>query len=202
MQHVRSFPRVKKEKKASNMKRLNLRYNRVISSEGCDKDMSNILETVWKIMEENNWIGACHATTSIIYILLSEFGYKPKIYIGELTLPNSFNKFDHSWVEVDGKVIDLAIALPLNPASSQEPVIMGKEAFSNKIPKMIYKSSSHPPKLDAQAQKVKEMPIYTYLEEAPGQIYGFFNQVLQDIIPTLSHENIKEKYSNVYRKVK
>lgn len=184
------------------MKKLNLGYNRIILSEGCDRNMAKALESVWTVMEGSNWLGACHATTSIIYILLAELGYEPEIYIGELILPGSFHKFDHSWIEVNGKVIDLAIALPLNQVGRQEPVVMGREVISSKVPNMKYKSQNFPPNFDYQAQKVKDVSIYKYLEEAPEQIYEYFNKILQDVIPNLSKDDIKEKYSDTYRQVK
>ncbi|MCG8710428.1 acetyltransferase [Brenneria sp. 4F2] len=57
--------------------------------------------------------GACHDTSAIFYILSSELGFDPKLYIGEVRYPLSGAYFDHSWVEIDGNIYDAAIAYPL-----------------------------------------------------------------------------------------
>lgn len=57
--------------------------------------------------------GACHDTSAIFYILSSELGFDPKLYIGEVREPFSGAYFDHSWVEIDGNIYDAAIAYPL-----------------------------------------------------------------------------------------
>ena len=45
-----------------------------------------------------------------------EIGLSPKLYIGEENISNKY--FDHSWIGLDNKVIDLAVALPLDYSDS------------------------------------------------------------------------------------
>ena len=62
---------------------------------------------ILKFIHKNNWEGACHATSAILYILLKEQGIDATLYIGECQ-QGSF-VFDHSWVEVSSEVVDAAI---------------------------------------------------------------------------------------------
>lgn len=63
-----------------------------------------------KYMWELNYRGACHSTSAVLYVLLSEFGLEPKLCIGEVRCAGGI--FDHSWVELNGEVFDVAISLP------------------------------------------------------------------------------------------
>ena len=65
-----------------------------------------LLKFVWY----NDYIGACHDTSAILYIILSEMGFSPVLMIGEVKA--AIGIFDHSWVELDGKVYDVAVGFP------------------------------------------------------------------------------------------
>lgn len=58
---------------------------------------------------EKKWIGECHSTVAILYMCLSELGYKCKLCPREVTTNFPTNMvFDHGWIEVNNKIIDLA----------------------------------------------------------------------------------------------
>lgn len=57
------------------------------------------------------YTGACHSTSAVMYMLMREKGLDPTLCIGEVGVGNKF--FDHSWIEVDGMVIDAAVSVPL-----------------------------------------------------------------------------------------
>lgn len=63
-----------------------------------------------RYMWECNYRGACHSTSAILFVLLSERGLAPKLCIGEVGAGGPY--FDHSWVELDGEVFDVAVSLP------------------------------------------------------------------------------------------
>lgn len=67
---------------------------------------SVLLRHMW----ECEYRGACHSTSAILFVLMSERGLRPKLCIGEVRAGGPF--FDHSWVELDGKVFDVAVSLP------------------------------------------------------------------------------------------
>ena len=72
--------------------------------------------SVLKYIHKNNWTGACHATSSIMFLLLKEQGIDVNLYIGEVARESII--FDHSWLELDGKPIDAAISNTLIQCSS------------------------------------------------------------------------------------
>ena len=184
------------------MKKLNLSNNKVILSEGFDKNMSEPLEAVWNFIESQDYRGACHSTSALLYVLLSEKGYDPEIFIGELSLPNYGTLFDHSWIEIDGKVIDLAIALPYLKELDSDPIVMGRNVRTNKLSDLVYNSKSKHPKFDLDAQRVKGQSIYDYLDNAPDELKVEFGKILSAVLPDVSNSELKEKYSKVYRTVK
>ena len=67
-------------------------------------------------MKIKDYRGFCHASASILCVCLTEIGLSPKLYIGEENISNKY--FDHSWIGLDNKVIDLAVALPLDYSDS------------------------------------------------------------------------------------
>lgn len=184
------------------MKKLNLSNNKVILSEGFDKNMSEPLEAVWHFIESHEFRGSCHSTSALLYILLSEQGYDPKIFIGELSFPNYGIPFDHSWIEIDGKVIDLAIALPYIEKLDSDPIVMGRNVRTNKLSDLVYKSESKHPNFDLNSQRRKRQSIYDYLDDAPDELKIEFGKILSDVLPDVSKSELKEKYSKVYRTVK
>lgn len=56
--------------------------------------------------------GACHDTSAIFYMIASELGFNPVLRIGEVRDPDTGFYFDHSWVEINEAVYDVAIAYP------------------------------------------------------------------------------------------
>ncbi|MFS2016052.1 lasso peptide biosynthesis protein [Massilia sp. CT11-108] len=79
----------------------------------CGKDglAYRVFEVVLRDVWEKPYLGACHDTSAIMYIMLAELGQASELCVGQVKVPNG-PYLDHSWVEVDGKVIDAAISLP------------------------------------------------------------------------------------------
>ena len=83
----------------------------IISINGYTKEMSEIIMKMYEYINKNQWWGACHVCSSVLYVLLSEIGYKPNLCAGEVKCKRYL--FDHSWIEIDKKIIDLAISMTL-----------------------------------------------------------------------------------------
>lgn len=79
-----------------------------------ERSLSTAFCNLVSFIVNNDRNGACHDTSAIFYILSSELGFDPKLYIGEVRYPLSGAYFDHSWVEIDGNIYDAAIAYPLS----------------------------------------------------------------------------------------
>ena len=57
-------------------------------------------------------MGACHVSTSVLYVVFSELGYDVKLFVGEIQKLGE-KPFDHSWITLDGKIIDIAVIIAL-----------------------------------------------------------------------------------------
>ena len=88
-----------------------------------------VISRLYNIMLQNEMRGFCHASASILYVCLCELGLQPELVIGEANIENKY--FDHSWISLDGKIIDLAIALPLDYSDEVGPIILNKDLKIN-----------------------------------------------------------------------
>lgn len=77
-----------------------------------------------RFIDADDWTGACHSSSAVLYILLSEMGFSPRLMIGEVRAPAG--TFDHSWVEVEGKIFDAAAGYP-----GEERIDVGGSVFAS-----------------------------------------------------------------------
>lgn len=80
-----------------------------VQNAGYKEDIVNVLCNLNEYMKRKQWWDACHASCSALYVALSELGYSPKLCIGEMLGQGLY--FDHSWIELDGQILDIAIRL-------------------------------------------------------------------------------------------
>lgn len=55
-------------------------------------------EVVLKFIWQQQYAGACHDTSAVLYMLLCELGLSPTLNIGEVK--SSVGIFDHSWLKL------------------------------------------------------------------------------------------------------
>lgn len=84
----------------------------IVKKKGYDESIAEVLCNLMQYMKEKRWIGACHATSAVMFVALSEMGLSPKVCVGEVK-DDVFGFFDHSWIELDNKIIDLACSMTL-----------------------------------------------------------------------------------------
>lgn len=88
--------------------------------------------------------GACHDTSAIAQILLAGLGLSSVSYIGEVKPPKP-GYFDHSWVEISGRIFDPAVSLPsLDPSSryASGPIFAGIDLSTNQPTAVSYNYAS------------------------------------------------------------
>lgn len=167
-----------------------------VKNSGADEKIADLLCNLYRYMNEKQWMGACHATSSVLYVALSELGFKPKLYIGEVDAGLFW--FDHSWIVLDEKIIDLAAAITLQGgAPVSGPIIFDNDIRTGCEYKVTYgvKKSG----LDAHAMFLMQMPFSEYMDNFPDEQGGLWG-VLKLVYPgKISIEDIKEKYSDVKR---
>lgn len=72
--------------------------------------MAGVFSKPMNFAWQNDWTGACHDSSAALYMILSEMGFSPSIVIGEVNA--AAGTFDHSWVELDGEIFDVAVGFP------------------------------------------------------------------------------------------
>ncbi len=160
-----------------------------------DEEIANVLIELFHYMERRNWIGACYATASVLYVCLSELGYKPELCIGEaITDYPKIASFDHGWITLDGKIIDLACYMTLmGGAPASFPVIFDKEIVVNEQHHIGYGYKGRG--LDWQVKAIANMPLSEYMPAFPDEKDGLFGVVNIVLGRKGSTKRLKEKYN-------
>lgn len=131
-------------------------------------DKSKILNTLFAVLgqiERNDWKGACHATCSVIHVLLSEQGIQSNLVLGEAKKGVAF--FNHSWIEISNEVYDVAIAHSLVPQYSNPPTIKGHDIDTTQLTAVEYGVNSGLPD-DMPTVMVKQLSLSSYFANFPG----------------------------------
>ncbi|MCR4704053.1 MAG: SEC-C domain-containing protein [Saccharofermentans sp.] len=172
------------------------RIKKAVNESGYKEDIGNILANMYLYMEKKQWWGACHATASALYVCLSEIGYAPELCIGEVLGKGLY--FDHSWINVDDKIIDLAISMTLlGGAPASEVIVLGKEIKTGLPPILDYGVPGRG--IEDQARFVMEIPFVQYMDNFPDEkdgLWGVVREVLNTDTDILS---LREKYKETKR---
>lgn len=168
-----------------------------VLSQGYDERLSVFLCSMLRYMENEQWRGACHATCSIMYAALSELGYHVQLCLGEVKAATVY--FDHSWILLDNKIIDLAAAMILIggvPVSA--PIILDRDIRTNQ--KYAFQYGIYRSGLDRETEAVRNMPFVEYMDNYPKFKNGLW-EVLAQVFPgEIDIESMREKYKDVERK--
>ena len=73
-----------------------------------DERISNALIRTFDMMYSNQDHNGCFSTSVALHVILRSFGYDPKLCYGLCVSPSGKGMY-HAWLELDGKVLDLAI---------------------------------------------------------------------------------------------
>lgn len=149
------------------------------------------------LVERENWQGACHATTAVTFVLLAAQGIESCPCLGEVIA--EFGAFDHSWIEIDGRLFDVAISHTLIPEMSSAPVIAGRRIDDGLPTPMTYGANSgHPPM--GPAALLATMPIGEYMDGFPGHhrlgLWGLASELAKELSLSLSPEDLRSRYAD------
>jgi len=164
----------------------------------CEQDVKDIILSAFDFIIDNDFQGGCHLISTIMYILLSERGYQFSLKTGEVQVDNY--KFDHSWLEVAGLVIDITSINTLQDNKKFAPVIFGESVVTGM--KSDYKYGVTP-NLDMEAKMVLSQSLSEYI--MAGISHGSL-KIMQLIADNAGFnlENVEEivmKYSDTYREL-
>lgn len=168
----------------------------VVENDGYDASVTEVLCNLLRYMEEKKWIGACHATASVLYVVFSEMGLNPRICIGEVAT-RTF-AFDHSWITIDDKIIDLACYMTLAsgmPVSN--PVVFDRDVIFKQKPDLKYGIQTASG-LGPDAKGVISMPFGEYMQKFPNGRDGLWS-IVKMLLPEVNIDFVKEKYKSIER---
>ncbi|WP_421154199.1 lasso peptide biosynthesis protein [Aeromonas dhakensis] len=123
------------------------------------KIIHKIYSTILTWIYVTEYRGGCHDTSAAMYILLKESGVDCSLCIGEVATGELF--FDHSWIEISGKVYDAAACMPLVGGVINSPVFCSMDLHSGTETELVYGISS-PVGLDQIGKLVADIDLYSY----------------------------------------
>jgi hypothetical protein len=151
---------------------------------------------VLKFIHKHDWTGACHATSSVMYLLLKEQGVDVKLYVGEVSRGNLI--FDHSWLEYEGQPIDAAISNTLIRGIRFSPVLCGVELETGSLTESNYSFQSGQG-LGPEMLQYSSKPLGFYLDGFPRHpkgLWGIASVLAKDMGVSFNIGKAKAKYSN------
>lgn len=177
--------------------------NEIIENNNYQKEVADVILNLYDYMIKNRWFGACHAISAVLYVALKEMGYNVVTKTGECKL-NGELPFDHSWVEIDGKKIDLAIFMPLNRKIGKYggPNICDIDVLSM-IPHNVLYGINTGLSLHGNTKLVINISLAEYMSNYPNEQNGLWT-VLMKIYPyknKLNIDKLRLKYNSVFRNV-
>ena len=169
---------------------------KIIKDNKLDQRVSKIIYRLYDYIHNNNWWGACHACSSVLLVSLSELGLKPTLCVGVAKKGNIY--FDHSWITLNGKIIDLAICMTMNCGkAASEPIVMNINLENGKINEDVEYGVGQFD-LDFETIVYIKTPFVLYMDSYPMCKNG-----LWDIVNyVLGKESAPDKYRKKYKHVK
>ena len=158
------------------------RMSSIIKNAGYDENVALVVTNLFTYMVKNKFFGGCHALSSALYVALSEIGLKPILCIGQCAR-DGLAPYDHSWVELDGKIIDVAIYMPMTQliGSVSGPVILDTDTLTMRQNETQYGVDTGLP-LDAETETVLNIPFGDYMKYFPNESGGLWT-VVKKIMP-------------------
>lgn len=167
-----------------------------VSANGYNDRISDVLCNLNRYMQRKQWWGACHASCSALYVALSELGYSPKLCIGEIMGQGLY--FDHSWIELDGKIIDMAISMTLlGGAPASEPILFGKNIRNGMESVVEYGVPGRG--IEGESLIVMNLPFIDYMNAFPDEKDGLWGVVRELLGTEIDIEKLRKKYKDVVR---
>ena len=169
----------------------------VLSKYGYSFDIIDVVTNAYE-MVAMQYAGACHMLSSILYVALSELGYEPVLCIGEIALVRrDMACADHSWVELDGKILDLTLCNPDEGDPVANPVVCGVDVVTNLPPEVVYGVCNAG--LDFEANKRYHQPFVDYMDECSYSEHGLWDFVNKICNAEFNIDYLRQKYRNTVR---
>lgn len=106
--------------------------------------------------------------------------------------------FDHSWISLDDKMIDLAISMTLlGGAPASGVIVFGKDIKTGLPPILDYGVPGRG--IEDQAKFVMELPFNQYMDSFPDEKDGLWGVVREVLGTDINIPSLREKYKDTKR---
>lgn len=164
-----------------------------------DDKLSDLLIRGFNLIYNSQEPDGCASNTVALYVCLKNMGYSPQICYGICTTESGF-EFYHMWLELDDKIIDLAIY-----GNAKFSVLSGELAYIITTPVVLEtydESKVHYGKFvfdddwkHAAISVVENMTLKEYINSAPNNGMKKLICRYMDVSPTI--ENINKLLDNI-----
>lgn len=152
---------------------------RIAEKNNIEEELTTLFIDFYDDMIRKGWIrGGCHTLSSLLHIILNEFGYCNTLKLGIVQIEDI--RFSHSWIELNSNIFDISIHVTNYETLHISNVIFWSydiETFdrvNNAIyRKMIDKSP------DKTGELIKNCTVRSYLDACPEGGYAFWNYILE-----------------------
>ncbi|HFJ9374848.1 TPA: YecA family protein [Bacillus nitratireducens] len=173
------------------------------------KNNKNLVDTYFAVFNhamKKQWIGACHALSSILYVLLKEQGFKPNLEIGFTESSKIPFPFCHSWVTLDGHPYDVGLYRSHSPFQHDmnpyieisAPIFKGVDIENGAATNVSFGVSSDRESIDNNFKQLTKMTLGEYMGNWPSHKDGLWGETIdiaEKIGLTLKINELKAKYS-------
>ncbi|MGE7936802.1 SEC-C domain-containing protein [Bacillus paramycoides] len=167
-----------------------------------------LVETYFAVFNHamrKQWIGACHALSSILYILLKEQGFKSNLEIGFTKSSKVPFPFCHSWITLDGFPYDVGLYRSHSPFQHDinpyieisTPIFKGIDLEDGAVPNISFGVPSNRESIDNNFKQLIKMTLGEYMKNWPNQKNGLWGETIEiaeRIGLTLKIDELKAKY--------
>lgn len=160
------------------------------------EESESVIARLFNLMVAKELRGFCHASASVLFVCLTELSLNPGLFIGEANIENKY--FDHSWICLNGRIIDLAIALPLDYSDAVGPVILDCDLYTKGKTSVNYGKESGF-EYDDITKNIMNLNFVEYMDNAPYSKNGLWEFVRIALNQNIDIDNFRTKYMNTKR---
>ena len=170
----------------------------IVLKNGYKKEIAETIIKMCEYLNEKQLWGACHACSSVLYVIFTEMGYNTTICVGEVDTNDYL--FDHSWIEIDNKIIDLAINMTLDDGkSANSPIILGIDSETKQQTTIKYGVQGIG--FDEQTKLLLQMPFNEYMDNFPWNDRGLWGVIEEVTNKTIDIKEFRKKYKDTVREI-
>ena len=167
-----------------------------VKAAGYSEELSNVLVNLYNYMHRKNWWGACHASCSALYVALKELGMEPTLCIGEVYGQGLY--FDHSWITIDDKIVDVAISMTLmGGAPASGIIVFDKDITTGHEPVLNYGVPGRG--LEGDSLVVQNAGFTMFMDAFPDEKNGLWGVVEELLGKKIDLPALREKYAGTKR---